>query len=66
MITLYSTHCPKCSVLEAKLKQKGVQYKINDDIEAMKQKGLKAAPALELDNGKILDFSQSLAWVREA
>ena len=66
MITLYSTHCPKCSVLETKLKQKGVQFKINEDIEAMKAKGLKAAPALELGNGRILDFSEALAWVREA
>ena len=66
MITLYSTHCPKCSVIETKLKQKGIQFKINEDIEAMKAKGLKTAPALELEDGRILDFSQALAWVREA
>ena len=26
MITLYTTHCPKCKVLEAKLTKKGIEY----------------------------------------
>ena len=64
MITFYSTNCPKCKVLSTKLNQLEIQYNINTDIETMLSKGIKGAPALELDDGQILDFSQALAWVR--
>ena len=64
MITFYSTNCPKCKVLATKLDQAGVQYNINTDVKTMLGKGIKAAPALEMDNGTILDFSKALAWVR--
>ena len=64
MITFYSTNCPKCKVLATKLDQAGVQYNINTDVKTMLSKGIKAAPALEMDNGTILDFSKALAWVR--
>ena len=64
MITFYSTNCPKCKVLATKLNQAGVQYNINTDVKTMLDKGIKAAPALEMDNGTILDFSKALAWVR--
>ena len=64
MITFYSTNCPKCKVLSTKLDQAGVKYNINTDINTMLSKGIKSAPALEMDNGCIMDFSQALAWVR--
>ena len=34
---LYSTHCPKCNVLEKKLNSKSIQYTIIDDIEELKK-----------------------------
>ena len=64
MITFYSTNCPKCKVLSTKLDQTGVKYNINTDINTMLSKGIKSAPALEMENGRIMDFSQALAWVR--
>ncbi len=64
MITFYSTNCPKCKVLSTKLDQAGVKYNINTDINTMLSKGIKSAPALEMENGRIMDFSQALAWVR--
>ena len=64
MITFYSTNCPKCKVLSTKLNQAGVKYNINTDINTMLSKGIKSAPALEMENGRIMDFSQALAWVR--
>ena len=36
-ITLYSTGCPKCKVLKAKLDQKDLTYDIETDIEKMKE-----------------------------
>ena len=32
MVTLYSTHCPRCLVLEKKLKQKNISYQEVNDI----------------------------------
>lgn len=46
MIKFYTTHCPKCHVLELKLKQKGIDYEEFDNVEEMLAKGLTSAPYL--------------------
>lgn len=61
-IIFYSTHCPKCKVLEAKLKNKNINYVENNDVDSMLQKGIKSTPCLEVD-GKILDFKTAVEWV---
>ena len=63
MITLYSTHCPRCEVLEKKLKTVGIDYQIETDINKMKEKGFTAAPMLEVD-GRIMDFNKAVQWLR--
>ena len=42
MVTLYTTHCPKCNVLEKKLDKKKIEYTLVDDfdIQAMVDKGI--------------------------
>ncbi len=32
-VTLYSTHCPKCDVLEKKLQNKGIKYQAVYDVD---------------------------------
>lgn len=61
-VIFYSTNCPKCKVLMAKMKQKGIDYKEINDVDFMLSKGIKAAPALEI-NGKVMDFTESVKWV---
>ena len=63
MIKLYSTNCPKCKVLETKLNMKGIQYDISTDVNEMLAMGIKAAPVLQLDNGKLLLFADAVKWV---
>lgn len=63
-ITLYSTHCPKCKVLEMKLKQKNINYEEINDVEVMKAKGFMSAPKLEVD-GEIYDFKDAVDWIKE-
>ena len=49
-VVLYSTHCPRCVVLEKKLKGKAIDYiEINDEGE-MRRKGYLDLPVLEVDN----------------
>lgn len=61
-IILHSSHCPRCLILEKKLKEKGIQYEENNDIQVMLDKGLEMAPALEVD-GKMMDFKEAVNWV---
>ena len=63
-VILYSTHCPKCNVLEKKLKAAGIEYEEVNDINVMLEKGLQSAPNLEVD-GQIMDFTQATNWIKE-
>jgi len=58
MTTLYTTHCPKCKVIEKKLAAKGIEYVEVTDKEKMIQLGFKSAPVLEVD-GRIYNFSEA-------
>lgn len=61
-VILHSSHCPRCKVLEVKLKQKGIEYEENNDIQVMLSKGLETAPALEVD-GQLMDFKEATNWI---
>jgi glutaredoxin len=62
MITFYTTHCPKCSVLETKLKQKNIDYVENTDVQEMLSLGIKSAPVLVID-GEKYNFAEAVKWV---
>lgn len=62
-IILYSTHCPRCKVLETKLKQKNLQFTEETDSKVMNSLGIKSAPSLGVD-GKIMHFKEAVDWVK--
>jgi len=61
---LYSTHCPKCNVLEKKMDKKHIEYEVVDDVNVMRSKGFLEAPQLEIDE-KVYDFNQARNLVDE-
>ena len=61
-IVLFSTHCPKCCVLEKKLNQKNISYEEINDIEIMKENGYLSVPVLEVD-GTRMDFKAANDWI---
>lgn len=65
-MTLYTTNCPKCIVLEKKLNNKNIDYKKVEDIEKIleiaNEQGINSAPILEID-GKFLDFSNANTYI---
>ena len=61
-VTLYSTHCPKCIVLEKKLQSAKVQYNLVEDQDVMIKKGFMSAPMLEVD-GEVMEFTKAVNWV---
>ena len=66
MITLYSTHCPKCNVLEKKLEKKGIEFELNDkfDVQELINKGFSTAPILQVDD-EYMTFEKANKWLNE-
>lgn len=62
---LYTTGCPKCNILKAKLDAKNIQYDIDTDITVLIEKGIQEAPILELDDGTLLNFVEANQYVNE-
>lgn len=63
-ITLYTTHCPKCRILESKLKQKNIQFQICEDVEKMRQLGVLSVPVLQVDNNK-MSYYDAIQFVNQ-
>lgn len=63
MIILYSTNCPKCKVLETKLKQQNIDFILETDLTKVMNMGYMEAPLLEI-NDEIYNFSQAIKWLK--
>lgn len=61
-IVFYSTHCPRCRVLQKKLNEKHLAYTECNDTEIMLRKGFRSSPMLEVD-GVTMEFTQAVTWV---
>lgn len=64
MVTLYSTGCPRCKVLEKKLTQKNIEFELTTDfdVNAFLEKGFSSVPLLDVD-GEILTFEKANQWI---
>lgn len=63
-VILYSTGCPQCRVLKAKLDAKSIEYDTVTDVQTMLGKGITAAPYLE-NNRELMDFKTAVNWVNQ-
>ena len=61
-IVLYSTHCPRCTVLEKKLEAKGIKFEVETSVDAMLALGITQVPMLRVDD-KLLNFAEANTWV---
>ena len=62
-IILYSTHCPKCTALEAKLKAANIVYEENNDKEYMLAQGWKEVPILQVEDN-YYNFGEAVKWIQ--
>lgn len=66
MIKLYTIHCPRCKILEMKLKQANLEFETIDDenavVNAAKEHGIAGAPFMEVD-GEYLKFEDAVKFV---
>lgn len=63
-VILYSTGCPKCKVLEAKLNVRKIKYQTVTDVDVMESKGFMSVPMFEVD-GEIMNYKKAVDWVNE-
>ena len=64
-MTVYSTStCPKCKVLKTKLERAGIEYTANENMEEMRELGIKSVPYLKLEDGTLLDFGAAIIYIK--
>ena len=63
-VILYTTHCPRCRVLAAKLDKANISYEINDDIEELIEAGFHSAPVLKVGE-TMMNFTEANKWIGE-
>lgn len=63
-VILYSTHCPRCSIVEKKLKDKNINYTEINDIDKMTELGFTSVPMLDVD-GVIMDYTKTIKFLME-
>lgn len=61
-LVLYTTHCPKCKVIESKLNAKKIEFDIVDDKSTLLKMGIVSVPVLEAD-GTRMDFLEANKYV---
>ena len=61
-VVLYSTGCPMCRSLEARLMAKKIIYEKETDMKVMEEKEFMAVPMLEVD-GKIMNYAAAIEWL---
>lgn len=62
-ITLYrTTTCPKCHILELKLRDKNVNFTECTDVSEMQRLGITQVPVLSVD-GVLMPFTEANTWV---
>ena len=65
MTVFSSSTCPKCKILKFKMDKAGLIYDVNENLEDMKDLGIKTLPVLQLSNGDLLDFGAAIAFVKD-
>lgn len=62
-MTFYTTHCPRCNVLKAKLDKANFVYDTCEDLDTMLALGIQSAPALKVGE-KIMNFKEAIDWLK--
>ena len=62
-LVLYSTGCNACNNLKLMLKNAGIEYTENNNIEEMLALGISQVPVLSVD-GELLSYNDAKTWVQ--
>lgn len=64
-MTLFTTHCPQCKVLETKLNRYNYNYKICENMQEIIDMGFLSVPILKIDDSTYLTFKEANKWIEE-
>lgn len=62
-IVLYSTGCSACNTLKLMLKNAGVEYTENNNIDEMLALGISQVPVLSV-GGELMSYDNAKIWVQ--
>lgn len=67
MVRFLTIDCPKCDILEEKLKNKNVEFETIKDQKYFEEKNVmdRSFPMLELEDGTILDYFNSVKYINQ-
>lgn len=63
-VTLYSSGCPQCTLLEKMLQQRNVDYAIESDEDIFQELGFLSMPMLEV-NGEMMNMKQAIVFINK-
>ena len=63
-IILYTVDCPKCKVLEKKLNNANISFKVCKDTKLMAERNISKLPMLEVD-GEMLTFKEAVDMINK-
>lgn len=63
-VILYTTHCPKCVILEKKLKDKNIDYIVVEEKSEIMKLGYMTVPLLKVDE-QIMQYSEANNWIND-
>lgn len=63
-IIMYSTHCPKCTILAKKLNQKNIDFTEKTDVNEMASLGIHSVPVLKVGD-EMMDFKTAVNWINK-
>lgn len=63
MITLYSTGCPKCSILEKRLTNDGISFNVSNNIDKLINMGFQNAPVLQIGDS-FIDYANAMKLLK--
>ncbi len=63
MITLYSTGCPKCSILEKRLTNDGISFNVSNNIDELINMGFQNAPVLQIGDS-FIDYVNAMKLLK--
>ena len=61
----YTTGCPRCHVLKTKLDEADIFYNTCNDTNRMIALNIMSAPAFYTDETGLMDFGQTIKWIKE-
>ena len=67
-VIMYSTHCPKCNILEKKLNEAKIKFVTIDEVDEVQKvataHGFTTVPLLEAD-GQVMAFKEADDWINK-